>query len=156
MCNIVGRMKKSIYADNAATTKLDLCAYEAMVPFLTNEYGNASQPYAFARNPKKAIAEARQIIAECIGAQPEEIYFTSGGTESDNWAIIGVLRAQPSITQIITTSIEHHAILNVCKAIEDDDHMVKYLTPNRVGIVDATQLRQMLTKNNSFCNDGKQ
>ena len=78
-------MKKRIYADNAATTKLDTDALEAMKPFLTEEYGNASQPYSFARPAKKAISEARGIIAACIGAEPEEIYFTSGGTESDNW-----------------------------------------------------------------------
>lgn len=82
-------MKKQIYADNAATTQLDLKAFEAMKPFLLNIYGNASQPYAFAREPKVAIKEAREVIAHCIGADPEEIYFTSGGTESDNWVIKG-------------------------------------------------------------------
>ena len=82
-------MKQFIYADNAATTKLDNEAFEAMAPYLLNEYGNASQPYSFARKPKKALAEARQIIASSINALPEEIFFTSGGTESDNWAIKG-------------------------------------------------------------------
>ena len=80
-------MKQHIYADNAATTQLDKTAFEAMTPWLIEEYGNASQPYAFARKPKKALAEARCTIAECIGALPEEIFFTSGGTESDNWVI---------------------------------------------------------------------
>ena len=82
-------MKRFIYADNAATTKLDSDALNEMLPWLQDEYGNASQPYAFARKPKKALSEARTTIASCIGAQPEEIYFTSGGTESDNWAIKG-------------------------------------------------------------------
>ena len=82
-------MKKLVYADNAATTKLDDEAFEAMKPYLLNDYGNASQPYSFSRASKKALKNARQIIAECINAQPEEIYFTSGGTESDNWAIKG-------------------------------------------------------------------
>ena len=80
-------MKQFIYADNAATTKLDSVAYEAMLPWLKEEYANASQPYSFARSAKKALAEARALIAECINAKPEEIFFTSGGTESDNWAI---------------------------------------------------------------------
>ena len=80
-------MKQHIYADNAATTKLDKTTLEAMLPCLLEEYGNASQLYAFARKPKKALADARATIAECIGALPEEIYFTSGGTESDNWVI---------------------------------------------------------------------
>ena len=80
-------MKQFIYADNAATTKLDIDAFEAMKPFLLDEYGNASQPYSFARQPKKALSNARTIIAECINASPKEIYFTSGGIESDNWNI---------------------------------------------------------------------
>ena len=80
-------MKRLIYADNAATTKLDTDAFEAMKPYLLDEYGNASQPYTFSRAPKRALQEAREMIASCINANPNEIYFTSGGTESDNWAI---------------------------------------------------------------------
>lgn len=82
-------MKRYIYADNAATTKLDTVAFEAMKPFLLHEYGNPSQLYSFSRIPKRAIREARETIASCIGALPEEIFFTSSGTESDNWAIKG-------------------------------------------------------------------
>ena len=82
--------KQFIYADNAATTKLDIDAFEAMKPYLLDEYGNASQPYSFARKPKQALKEARTTIAQCINAEPEEIFFTSGGTESDNWAIKGI------------------------------------------------------------------
>ena len=76
-----------IYADHAATTKLDADAYQAMQPYLLEEYGNASQPYSFSRSARKALQTARAEIADCIHALPEEIYFTSGGTESDNWAI---------------------------------------------------------------------
>ena len=86
-------MKTQIYADNAATTKLDIDAFEAMKPFLTEEYGNASQLYSFARLPKKAIRAARETIASCINAEPDEILFTSCGTESDNWAIRGAAAA---------------------------------------------------------------
>ena len=84
-------MKQFIYADNAATTQLDMDAFEAMKPYLLGEYGNASQPYSFARTAKKALKNSRETIAQCIGAQPEEIFFTSGGTESDNWAIKGTV-----------------------------------------------------------------
>ena len=97
-----------VYADNAATTKLDKDAFNAMLPWLQEEYGNASQPYSFARKPKKALMEARTLIAECIGAQPDEIYFTSGGTESDNWACN---HAKAKRGHIITTAIEHKAVL---------------------------------------------
>ena len=76
-----------IYADNAATTKLDFKAFEAMKAYLLEDYGNASQPYFFSRKSKKALKEAREQIAHCINADPEEIFFTSGGTESDNWVI---------------------------------------------------------------------
>ncbi|MDE7089399.1 MAG: aminotransferase class V-fold PLP-dependent enzyme, partial [Prevotella sp.] len=80
-------MKEIIYADNAATTQLDKEAYSAMLEILQNEYGNPSQPYSFSRKSKKLIAEAREIIAACINASPNEIHFTSGGTESDNWVL---------------------------------------------------------------------
>ena len=102
-----------IYADNAATTKLDRDAFEAMSPFLLEEYGNPSQPYSFSRTVKKALRDARSTIASCIGALPEEIFFTSGGTESDNWAIKGFMYPKESQT-IIASLIEHHAVLNAC------------------------------------------
>ena len=79
--------RKIIYADNAATTKLDLDAFERMKSYLLDDYSNPSQPYSFSRLSKRALKESREIIAECIGADPTEIYFTSCGTESDNWAI---------------------------------------------------------------------
>lgn len=107
-----------IYADNAATTKLDIEAYEAMKPYLLDNYANASQPYSFSREVKKALKESREIIARCINAEPEEIYFTSGGTESDNWAIKGIAYNDSSRNAIITSNIEHHAVLNSCRQVE--------------------------------------
>ncbi len=80
-----------IYADNAATTKLDIGAFEAMKPFLLEQYANASQPYSFSRAAKKALKQARETIAACINAESEEIFFTSGGSESDNWALEGIM-----------------------------------------------------------------
>ena len=95
-------MKQYVYADNAATTKIDKDAYDAMIPYILEEYGNASQPYAFSRNPKRALQEARETIASCIGASPEEIIFTSGGTESDNWAIKSAVSSCEKNKRIIT------------------------------------------------------
>ena len=138
-------MKQRIYADNAATTKLDIDAYEAMKPFLLEDYGNASQPYTFARKPKKALAEARATIADCIGALPEEIYFTSGGTESDNWAIKSVVGlAEKHLT--VTSQIEHHAVLNACGALERLGYPVVYLPVNGEGTVIPEVLEKNITK----------
>lgn len=128
-------MKHHIYADNAATTKLDKDALEAMLPFLTEEYGNPSQPYAFSRKPKKAIAEARAIIAQCINAEPEEIFFTSGGTESDNWAIKGIAANDPIKHRVIISEIEHHAILRSCQALEARNCKIEYLPVDSKGVV---------------------
>ena len=138
-------MKPLIYADNAATTKLDTDAFEAMVPWLTDEYGNASQPYAFARKPKKALEEAREIIAKCINALPEEIYFTSGGTESDNWAIKGSAFSNSEKRATITSAIEHHAVLHACEAIERLGYPVAYLTPDNSGVITPERLEEIIT-----------
>ena len=138
-------MSRLIYADNAATTQLDVAAFEAMKPFLTNEYGNASQPYTFARKPKKALQDARETIASCIGAAPEEIFFTSGGTESDNWAIKGsaLLNAHKHAT--ITSAFEHHAVLHPCKSLERSGYPVAYMLPSREGYITAEILKEYIT-----------
>src|SRR5574344_1860941 len=101
-------MKRHIYADNAATTKLDKDAFEAMKPYLLDEYGNASQPYSFSRTPKKALQESRQIIAACINAEPNEIYFTSGGTESDNWVIKSSALSDSEKCRLVSGDILKH------------------------------------------------
>ena len=138
-------MSRLIYADNAATTKLDISAFEAMKPFLIDEYGNASQSYAFARKPKKALQDARETIASCIGAAPEEIFFTSGGTESDNWAIKGsaLLNARKHAT--ITSAFEHHAVLHPCEVIERCGYPVAYMWPTREGYVTTEVLKEYIT-----------
>ena len=138
-------MKHFIYADNAATTKLDIDAFNAMKPYLIDEYGNASQPYSFSRLPKKALQEARQIIASCINAEPDEIYFTSGGTESDNWAIKGVAVNSEEHRAIITTSFEHHAVLKACESIEKLKYPVAYIEPNRNGVIEVSSLESLIT-----------
>lgn len=139
-------MGTHIYADNAATTKMDKAAFEAMAPWLLEEYGNASQPYAFARKPKKALIEARAIIAECIGALPDEIYFTSGGTESDNWVIKGSAFSDPEKRATITSAFEHHAILHSCEAIERLGYPVAYMWPSDKGYITPEILANYITK----------
>lgn len=149
-----------IYADNAATTQLNKAAFEAMTPWLIDEYGNASQPYSFSRKPKKALAEARAIIAECINAQPEEIIFTSGGTESDNWAIKGSAFADSNKRATITSAFEHDAVLHSCTAIERLGYPVTYLMPAVTGIItpeslsnkicDSTRLVSIMLANNEI------
>lgn len=138
-------MKQFIYADNAATTKLEKTALAAMLPWLSDEYGNASQPYSFARAPKKALATARQVIATAINAEPDEIFFTSGGTESDNWAIKGSAFSDADKRATITSSIEHHAILHACEAIERLGYPVAYLSPNEKGVVSPQTLEAIVT-----------
>ncbi len=133
-----------IYADNTATTKLNKEALEAMTPFLLESYANVSQPYSFSRKAKKALKDARRMIADCINAEPEEIYFTSGGTESDNWAIKNFC-PQTDIRHIITSPIEHHAILNACKSASCNSHL-SLLSVDNKGIVSEKSLLEIFTK----------
>ena len=134
-----------IYADNAATTQLDEEALKAMMPYLKTEYGNASEPYAFARPAKRALKESREIIASCINADPDEIFFTSGGTERDNWAIKGIMIGTAKEHELITTSIEHHAILNSAATIERVGFSVIYLPVNSIGQVLPEVLKSNLS-----------
>lgn len=138
-------MKQYIYADNAATTKLDIDAFEAMKPYLLENYGNASQPYFFSKKPKLALQAARRTIAACIGALPEEIYFTSGGTESDNWAI-KCFGLRNDVRRVITSQIEHHAVLHACEAMQVDAD--DYLPVDAYGIVSAEMLSKRLETHN--------
>ncbi len=137
-----------IYADNAATTPLAPAALEAMEPFLKEEYANASGLYSFSRKAKKALQDARESIAACIGAKASEIYFTSGGTESDNWAIKGVaFQNWERRPHIVTSKIEHHAVLNSCKALERIGCTVDYLSPDSSGRISPQSLAEAITPN---------
>lgn len=138
-------MQMLIYTDNAATTKLDIEAFEAMKPWLLDSYGNASQPYFFSRKPKEALKRARQTIASCINADPEEIYFTSGGTESDNWAIKGTMYAHQNHQGLITSQVEHHAILHSAAAVERMGYPVTYLPVNSECVVLPNYLQESIT-----------
>ncbi len=134
-----------IYADNAATTQLDSEAFKSMVPFLTTEYGNASQSYSFATIEKKALKEARKMIAKCINAYPDEIFFTSGGTESDNWAI--KMGCKACCGDVITSEIEHHAVLRACNSVANSGVKVKYLPVDETGVVKVSDAEKIIDLN---------
>ena len=117
-----------IYFDNAATTPVRKEVLDMMLPYFTEYYGNASSVYEIARNSKKAIDEAREKVAKALNAETNEIFFTAGGSESDNWALKGVAEAlSDKGNHIITTSIEHHAILHTCEYLQTKGFEVTYL-----------------------------
>lgn len=127
-------MMNRIYLDHAATTPVSPRVLEAMLPFFCECWGNASAVYATGREARKAVENARKQTAQAIGAQPQEILFTSGGTESDNLAIRGAANAlRHKGRHIITTAIEHHAVLNTCKTLEKEGFEVTYLQPDPTG-----------------------
>ena len=135
-------MDKYIYLDNASTTQVYPEVFEAMKPYFTEYYANPSSVYSFAERSKKAVEEARNIIAGFIGAKTEEIYFTAGGSESDNWAIKETARAYADKGKhIITTTIEHHAVLHTCQALEKQGFEVTYVNVGSDGIVKLDELK---------------
>ena len=144
--------KRFIYADNAATTKVSEPVLEAMLPYFTEEYGNASSIYALGRNAKKALETARESIAASIGAQPSEIYFTSCGSESDNWAIRSVCErlAAKGQKHIVTSVFEHHAVLHTCQALEKLGFEVTYLPVYENGIVKTEDVRNAIREDTAL------
>ena len=139
-----------IYADHAATTKLLPEALDAMFPFLNDEYGNPSQSYRLGVHSKKALAQARENIASCIGAEPEEIYFTSGGSESDNWAIKSVLFRKSEQKRIVTSTIEHHAVLNSCSMMQHFGVPITYLPVDSQGLVHLDHMAEAMHEHTSL------
>lgn len=137
-----------IYADHAATTKLSQEALEAMMPYLLSEYGNPSTLYSHARNPQKAISESRSKIADIIGCEENEIFFTSCGSESDNWALKGQAFLFPQQKKhIITSCIEHHAILHTCAFLETLGYEVTYLPVDSKGLISIKDLEKSIKEN---------
>ena len=131
-----------IYLDNAATTKTAPEVVDAMLPYFTEDYGNPSTIYSLGAAGKKAVNQARRAIADVIGAKPEEIYFTAGGTEADNWAIKAAAEAYGDKGKhIITTKIEHHAVLHTCEYLEKNGFEVTYLEVDSDGLVDPETLK---------------
>ena len=147
-------MKMVIYADHAATTQLDPVALEAMLPFLRGEFGNPSSLHSWARVPREAVRKARETIAKCIGAEPDEIYFTSGGTESDNWVIKGTDGG------LMVSAYEHHAVLNAAASEASRGREVVsvrpkvggYLMPETLSMkcTDGIKLVSVMTANNEI------
>ena len=138
-------MTHKIYMDNAATTPLKREVLDAMMPYLTEEYGNASSIYATGRDAKRALDEARQTVADALGAKANEIYFTSCGSEADNWAIQGVAYANKNRGRhIISSQIEHHAVLHTLQYLEKQGFEVTYLPVDEYGLVRIDDLRDAI------------
>lgn len=138
-------MKKTIYLDNAATTKTRPEVVEAMLPYFTEFYGNPSSIYSFSDEPKKAVANGREIIAKSIGAKTNELYFTGGGSESDNWALKATAEAYKSKgNHIITSKIEHHAILHTCEWLEKHGFEVTYIDVDENGVLKLDELKKAI------------
>lgn len=144
-------MKRTIYVDHAATTRLSDNALAAMRPYLENLYYNPSTLYSSARKPRNAVKAARYEVANLIGANSNEIYFTAGGTESDNWAVKNVLfSCNQQKKKIVTSQIEHHAILNSCKVMEKFGYEVIYLPVDKFGNVQPDILEREVDENTAI------
>ena len=138
-------MSRLIYLDNAATTKVRKEVLDELIPYFRDNYSNPSAVYSFAQDGKKAVDKARKQTAELIGASPEEIYFTAGGSESDNWALKATAEAYSSKGKhIITSKIEHHAILHTCEYLEKQGYEVTYLDVDSDGKVKLDELRNAI------------
>ncbi len=139
-------MQRRIYLDNSATTHTDNDVLQKMLPYFSEVYGNGSSQHFFGREALVAIDEAREKVAKAIGAKPTEIYFTSGGTESDNWAIKGAAHAlRAKGNHIITTAIEHPAVIKTCQSLEKEGFEITYLPVSEEGFVTAEQVEKAIT-----------
>ena len=138
-------MEKMIYLDNAATTKTRPEVVEAMLPYFTEFYGNPSSVYTFSAKSKEAVTKAREIIADSLGVKNNEIYFTAGGSEADNWALVAAAEAyEAKGKHIITSKIEHHAILHTCEYLEKRGYEVTYLDVDENGVVKLDELKKAI------------
>ena len=138
-------MNKIIYLDNAATTKTAPEVVEAMLPYFTEKYGNASSIYQLGTESKKVITKSRDVIAKSLKADSSEIYFTAGGSESDNWALVAAAEAYESKRKhIITSTIEHHAILHTCQYLEKRGYEVSYIDVDENGVVKMDALKKAI------------
>ena len=140
-----GKLKR-IYLDNAATTPVRSEVLEAMLPYFTQKFGNASTIYSYGREAKEALEESRKNVAQLIGANAEEIFFTSGGTESDNWALRGIAFANVKKGKhIITSSVEHHAVLHTCQDLEKQGFKITYLPVDKDGLINVKDVADAIT-----------
>ena len=136
---------RRVYLDHNATTPLDTRVYAAMKPYFTEVFGNASSPHYYGRMAKRALEESRETVARVVGSMPEEVIFTSGGTEADNLALRGIAYHRKK-GHIITSSIEHHAVMRTCSALENDAFTVTYLPVDSQGRVDPDELKKSIRK----------
>ena len=136
---------KRIYLDHAATTKLDKRVFEKMSPYFLEVYGNANSQHGFGRDAQKAVDEARDTIAKLIGAKPNEIYFTSGGTESDNWALRGTVKALKNKgNHVMMSGIEHAAMLTTAKELEKEGVEVSLIGVDSEGFINLDELKKAI------------
>ncbi len=144
--------KRVVYADNAATTPVSPSVFRAMEPFYTTHYGNPSSLYSLGRQAKLPLEDARRTVAACLNAEPGEIYFTSGGSEADNWAIKGAahLLAKKGKKHIVTTKFEHHAVLHTCAALEKEGFEVTYLDVHSNGVVRPEEVEKALREDTAL------
>lgn len=145
-------MSRFVYVDNAATTAVSKDVLDSMIPYYTEKYGNPSSLYSIGRDSKKAIETAREDIAKCLNALPSEIFFTSGGSEADNWAIKGVAHEQAlkGKNHIITTTFEHHAVLHSVQSLEKEGFEVTYLDVHENGLVRPEELENAIKENTAL------
>jgi len=138
--------KRTVYMDHSATTYVRKDVLDAMIPYFTEHFGNPSSIYHLAGDSKKAIDTARAQAAKALGAEPDEVYFTSCGSESDNWAIKGIAYANGKKgNHIITTKIEHHAVIHTCEYLAKEGFEITYLPVDKYGLVDPTELERAIT-----------
>ena len=145
-------LNKVIYADNAATTRVSDEVLREMLPYFTEGYGNASSIYSLGQDAARAIVSAKERIAKCVGADPREIYFTSGGSESDNWAVRGIAEnmAKKGKKHIVTSAIEHHAILHTCQYLEKNGFEVTYVPVEDNGIISVEALQNAIREDTAL------
>lgn len=134
-----------VYLDHSATTPVSETVLQKMLPYFSQHFGNANSLHAFGREAAQAVDASRQQVAQALGCKPSEIYFTSGGTESDNWALKGILAKNPNKKQLILSRIEHAAMLATAKQLSKDGYTVRYLDVDREGLVNPKQLEEIIT-----------
>ena len=134
-----------VYLDNASTTRVDPKVVKAMVPYFSEKYGNASSLHNMGKEARKALDDARDVIAKRINAEPSEIVFTSGGTETDNFALRGIAYANKHLGKhIITTNIEHHSVLKTCNSLIEEGFSVTFLDVDKEGFIDTAGTTGMI------------
>jgi cysteine desulfurase len=143
-------MSRTIYLDNNATTMVAPEVFEAMRPFLTERYGNPSSMHTFGGAVARDVVKGRENLARLLGAFPQEIVYTSGGTESDSTAILSALESMPDRREIVTTKVEHPAVLNLCRSLGRKGYTVRWLSVDKNGNLDMEEVRGKINDNTAI------